>query len=213
MIESQKKILITAGPTREMLDPVRFLSNLSTGQMGYALAKTARRMKHRVTLISGPVALKPPAGVKLIRVTSAQEMKKACQRCFPKHDVLIMTAAVCDFTAMSKHPHKIHRTHTKQLLLKQTPDIVAGLAKKKGRRVVIGFCLETEDWLRRAKEKLRRKRLNGIVANLYQSGSRIPFGNRKITAAFIGPDGRPHRLVHQSKAAISRQLLRWLDQL
>ncbi|MBI3313229.1 MAG: phosphopantothenoylcysteine decarboxylase [Candidatus Omnitrophica bacterium] len=196
-----------------MLDPVRFLSNLSTGEMGYTLARVARRMKHKVTLISGPVAVKPPAGVKLIRVTSAQEMKKACRRYFPRHDVLIMTAAVCDFTAASKHAHKIHRTRTKQLLLKQTPDIVAGLAKKKGSRLVIGFCLETEDWLRRAKEKLKRKHLNGIVANFYKSGRHIPFGDRKITTALMGADGQPKMLIRQSKAAISRKLLEWMEGL
>ncbi|MBI3306548.1 MAG: phosphopantothenoylcysteine decarboxylase [Candidatus Omnitrophica bacterium] len=208
-----KKILITAGPTRELLDPVRFLSNLSTGEMGYALAKTARKMKHQVTLISGPVALEAPAGVKLVRVTSAAEMKKACQRYFPSHDVLIMTAAVCDFTAASKHRHKIHRTHTKQLLLKQTPDIVAGLAKKKGKRVVIGFCLETEDWLKRAQEKLQRKQLNGIVANYYKPGFYVPFGKQKITTAFIRPDALPLRLTQRSKPEISRRLLEWIKDL
>ena len=150
-------ILITAGPTREMLDPVRFLSNISTGHMGYAIARTAKNRKHQVTLVSGPTALKPPQGVRFISIGNAHEMQKACRQVFPKQEALIMTAAVCDFTAPSTSLHKIRRTKTKKFILKQTPDIVAGLARSKGKRVIIGFCLETENWLENAKKKIQKK--------------------------------------------------------
>ncbi|MSR77345.1 MAG: phosphopantothenoylcysteine decarboxylase [Candidatus Omnitrophica bacterium] len=206
-----KKILITAGPTREMLDPVRFLSNLSTGEMGYTLARMAQARGYHVTLISGPTALQPPSGVKFISIMSAEELQCACRKEFPKQDALVMSAAVCDFTVASRHPQKIQRTKIRSLQLRQTPDIVAGLAKKKGKRIVIGFCLETVDWLERAGEKLRRKGLDGIVANYYQKGH-VPFGNRRINAAFL--DHRTTRLLKkQSKSQVSLALLRWLETL
>ena len=207
-----KKILITAGPTREMLDPVRFLSNLSTGRMGYVFAETARAENYQVTLISGPTALQPPRGVRFISVTSARDMELACRKFFPKHDALIMTAAVCDFTARTKHPHKIHRTNTKRLMLKQTPDIVARLAKRKGRRVIIGFCLETRDWLPNAARKLKSKNLDGIVANYYRQGH-IPFGNRNINTAFLDPKGVIRMLRRSSKKQIAVRLLAWMKTL
>lgn len=207
-----KKLLITAGPTREMLDPVRFLSNLSTGEMGYTLAQIARAKKYQVTLISGPTALKPPRNVKFIPVISAEEMKKACRKYFSRHDALIMTAAVCDFTSAEKAPHKIRRTHTKQLLLKQTPDIVAGIARKKGKRIVIGFCLETQDWLQNAVKKLKRKNLDGIVANYYNK-KHYPFGDRKITTVFINKEEQKQVLTRQSKKQIAVKLLRWLESI
>lgn len=207
-----KKILITAGPTREMLDPVRFLSNLSTGEMGYALARAAKKQGCKVTLISGPTVLEPPLGVRFIPTVSAAEMKKACDKYFPSHDILIMTAAVCDFTASRRHPQKIHRTQTKKFLLKQTPDVVAGLARRKGKRCVIGFCLETQDWLENARKKLRRKNLDGIVANFYHSGH-VPFGRRRITTAFIDSEGRTKILRNKSKDQIATGLLDWIRSL
>jgi len=189
---------------------VRFLSNLSTGEMGYEIARAACRRRHRVTLISGPTAIQVPPGVKCIPVISAQEMKRACERCFPKHDVLIMTAAVCDFTAAARYRHKIHRTRTRRLHLRQTPDIVAGLAKRKGRRTIIGFCLETRDWIEQAKRKLIRKRLDGIVANYYREGVHVPFGRRRITTAFIGRDLRAVKLRNRSKRKTAELLLKWM---
>ena len=205
-------VLITAGPTREMLDPVRFLSNVSTGHMGYTLARTAKARGHHVTLVSGPTALKPPKGIRFIAIVSARDMQKACQRFFFKQDALIMTAAVCDFTAPFTSRQKIRRTKTKKFVLRQTPDIVAGLAKDKGRRVIIGFCLETENWLSNAKRKIRRKSLDGIVANYYNK-TQVPFGDRRITTAFVDWKGRVRILRNQSKAAISRRLLDWLKGL
>lgn len=205
-----RRLLITAGPTREMLDPVRFLSNLSTGEMGYALAREARRRRYRVTLVSGPTSLGPPQGVRTIAVTSAREMQQACRREFPRHDALIMTAAVCDFTASRPHRHKIHRVRQKRLALTQTPDIVAGLARRKGGRIVIGFCLETRDWIANARRKMRRKGLDGIVANVYRP-HHVPFGDRPMKVAFLDRRGRTQKLRRLTKPEIARRLLHWLE--
>lgn len=204
------KVLITAGPTREMLDPVRFISNVSTGEMGYAIARAALKRRHYVTLVSGPTALKPPSKAGFVPILSASNLRKVCEREFPKHDVLIMVAAVCDFTADHQQAHKIRRTSTKQLKLRQTPDIVACLSKAKGKRTAIGFCLETEKWLDNAKAKLKRKHLDGIVANYYTK-SHIPFGDRKINTAFLSSDGEIKRLYKKSKSEIARDLLIWVE--
>jgi phosphopantothenoylcysteine decarboxylase / phosphopantothenate---cysteine ligase len=206
------KILITAGPTREMLDPVRFLSNVSTGEMGYTLARNASLQGHEVTLISGPTALQPPKNVNFISITSAAELQKACRKHFPKHDVLIMTAAVCDFTPASPKKQKIKRLKTKQFLLKQTPDIVAGLASKKGNRTVIGFCLETQNWLKNARKKVQNKHLDGIVANYYNA-NHIPFGRRRINTAFMDRQGKTVLLKNRSKDQVSKALLGWIRNL
>ena len=195
-----------------MLDPVRFLSNVSTGHMGYAIARAAKERKHRVTLISGPAMLKHPEGVRFIPIVSARELLKACQDSFPKQDALIMTAAVCDFTAPSINRQKIRRTKTRKVTLKQTPDIVAGLARGKDRRIVIGFCLETQNWLVNARRKIRENNLDGIVANYYTK-FHVPFGDRKITTAFVDKVGRAKILKNQSKAVIAQRLLEWVEKI
>jgi phosphopantothenoylcysteine decarboxylase / phosphopantothenate---cysteine ligase len=195
-----------------MIDPVRFLSNLSTGEMGYALAKAAVSKGYQVSLVSGPTQLRPPQGVKFYGVTSAVEMKKVCMELFPKHDGLIMTAAVCDFMPASKGLHKIPSAQGLTLRLKRTPDILATLAKRKGKRVVIGFCLETRDLIRRAKEKLVRKGLDGIVANFYGSG-RVPFGKKRVEVHLIDASGTVRKLLDRSKAQVSRELLGWMEVL
>jgi len=207
-----KKILITAGPTREMLDPVRFLSNLSTGEMGYALARVAAAKGYQVSLVSGPTDLQPPQGVKFYPILSALQMKKVCKELFPKHDGLIMTAAVCDFMPVVAGRHKIPSAKGLMLKLRRTPDILASLAKRKGRRIVIGFCLETQDLIRRAKEKLVRKRLDGIVANFYGVG-RIPFGKRRVKVHLIDAAGTVRKIAGQSKPQLAKILLGWMESL
>ena len=207
-----RRVLVTAGPTQEMLDPVRYLTNRSTGAMGYAIARAARRAGYAVTLISGPVALKRPAGVLWVPITSAADLKKACQRHFKHCDVLFMTAAVCDFTPLKRRAQKIHRQGRLTLTLRKTPDILAALAAKKRRRIVIGFCLETEDWLAGARRKLNAKHLDGIVANTLTS-IHNPFGLRKIRTAFLGRQTNGHVLGPKSKAALAKTLLRWAESL
>jgi phosphopantothenoylcysteine decarboxylase/phosphopantothenate--cysteine ligase len=192
-----------------MLDPVRFLTNLSTGEMGYALAKTAAAEGYQVSLVSGPTNLQPPKGVKFYPVISAIQMKKVCTELFPKHDALIMTAAVCDFMPVRTDKHKIPSAKGMTLRLKRTPDILAFLAKRKGARIVIGFCLETRDLIRRATDKLIRKRADGIVANFYDPKSSIPFGKRRVEVHLISADGDARKLVNRSKPQVARTLLKW----
>jgi phosphopantothenoylcysteine decarboxylase / phosphopantothenate---cysteine ligase len=208
-----KKILITAGPTREMLDPVRFFSNLSTGEMGYALAKVAASRGYQVSLVSGPTDLQPPKHLKFYAVTSAMQMQKVCTKLFPEHDGLIMSAAVCDFMPAVVHRHKIPSTKGMTLKLKRTPDILASLAKRKGRRVVIGFCLETRDLMRRATEKLIKKKLDGIVANFYDPRGPIPFGKRRVKVHLIDAAGKVLRLASRSKRQVAGSLLKWMERL
>jgi len=206
-----RRLLITAGPTREMLDPVRFLSNVSTGEMGYALARMARNRGYQVTLISGPTGLAAPQGVKYVPIVSAADLQKSCRRLFPLHDALVMVAAVCDFTLPAQHHHKIRRTKVHHLRLEQTPDIVAALAARKGKRKVIGFCLETENWMENAAAKLKRKHLDGIVANYY-SKKHVPFGRRRIDTAFLSKEGTV-TLRRKSKVQIALALLKWMESL
>ncbi len=160
------RILITAGPTREFFDTVRFISNPSSGKMGYALARAAKRRGHEVVLVSGPVALRPPAGVETIDVTSAAEMSRACKKAFVDCDAVIATAAVCDYRPESRLDHKLKkRAKTRSIRLLPTEDILAGLGRRKGKRVVIGFAMEDHSAHRNAESKLRRKNLDAILLN------------------------------------------------
>jgi len=206
-----KKLLITAGPTRENIDPVRFISNLSTGEMGYALAGAAVARGYRVSLVSGPTGLQAPKGVRFYPVVSAAEMKAVCSELFPSHDGLIMTAAVCDFMPVVPSRQKIPSRGGLTLKLRRTPDILATLAKRKGPRIVIGFCLEARDLIRRAKKKLAQKRLDGIVANFYDPKSSIPFGKRRVKVYLIDAKGKVQCLRNRSKAEVAKKLLGWMN--
>jgi phosphopantothenoylcysteine decarboxylase/phosphopantothenate--cysteine ligase len=159
--------LISAGPTREAIDPVRYLSNRSSGKMGYALAEAARAAGHRVILVSGPVALPPPPGVQVLPVITTAEMLAALRREMPTANVLIMAAAVADWRprhiARRKQKKAGHTSWTLDLV--RTPDILATLARRKGRRFVVGFAAETGDPIAEARRKLRVKNLDLIVAN------------------------------------------------
>lgn len=208
----KRRLLITAGPTREMLDPVRYLSNRSTGEMGYALAEAARIRGYQVTLISGPTALPRPNGVRFIPVVSARDLREASEKQFQQNDALIMVAAVCDFTAASYHEKKIKRARTHALHLKKTPDILKGLAARKEGRRVIGFCLETEDWLINARRKLERKNLDGIVANFCSARS-VPFGKTKVQTALLDHTGRTEKLRAMTKRQLAGKILSWMESL
>jgi len=164
------RLLVTAGGTRESLDPVRFLGNRSSGKMGFALAAAARDRGALVTLISAPTSLSTPAGVTLVAVETAQQMREAVLERLPACDALIMAAAVADYRPAHVHAHKIKKTAGGLTLeLERTPDILMDVAAQReagGRpRVVVGFAAETEDLLANAREKLQRKRLDLIVAN------------------------------------------------
>ena len=159
-------ILITAGPTQEYFDSVRFVSNSSSGKMGYALANEAVGRGHEVTLVSGPVERRAPAGVKMVRVVSAREMFDAAVSAFGSCEVAIMTAAVCDYRPSARSNEKMEKSPKPiAITLEPTDDICAHLGKIKGRRVVVGFAMEDHDHRRHAEEKLKRKRCDAIVLN------------------------------------------------
>lgn len=193
-----------------MLDPIRFLSNLSTGEMGYQLAKIAVKENWGVSLISGPTALKVPKGVNFTSITSVDDLSKACDEQFPSADVLVMIAAVCDFKAARPSKQKISRANYQTLTLKKTKDIVGRLGKIKKNRIVIGFCLETNNWIENAKKKIKKKNLDGIVAN-YCSDDHNPFGNKKINTAFIDQHGKIVYLKQKNKKEIALKLLKWIE--
>ncbi len=160
------RILITSGPTRQYLDPVRYLTNASSGRMGAALAEAAVRAGHQVVVVSGPVQVAYPAGVEEIPVLSTQEMLDACRKVFPSCDGLIAAAAPCDYQPAAVAEQKIRKSGSPLLLqLVETPDVLASLADLKGPRWIVGFALETEDRRARAMQKLARKNCDLIVVN------------------------------------------------
>ena len=176
-------ILISAGPTYEAIDPVRFIGNHSTGKMGYALANEAQKRGANVQLISGPVSLKTPENVERIDVKSTLEMKNEITKRFGKIDVLIMSAAVADYEPKNPALNKIKKQDQEiSIQLKKTPDILKALAKSKKKQIVIGFALETENGIENAYEKMKRKNLDAIVLNsLSDVGAGIGYNTNKIT--------------------------------
>lgn len=164
-----RRVLITAGPTHEPIDPVRYIANSSSGKMGYALAEKAARRGAEVTLVSGPVSIPCiPDGVKIIRVTTAREMLEQARTAFESADMAIMAAAVADYAPAVYHDHKIKREHDdlEQITLVKNPDIAAKLGElKKNGQLVIGFALETDNEKVNALDKIKRKHLDAIVLN------------------------------------------------
>ncbi|MBN2217032.1 MAG: phosphopantothenoylcysteine decarboxylase [Pirellulales bacterium] len=160
------RILITSGPTRQYLDPVRYLSNASSGRMGSALAAAALAAGHEVIIVSGPVEVAYPPEAEVIRVTSTEQMLAACLGVFPACDGLIAAAAPCDYRPAELSTRKISKDgNPLTIRLVETPDVVAALAADKGPRWIVAFALETENHRARALEKLRRKRADLIVVN------------------------------------------------
>lgn len=198
------KILVTAGPTREPLDPVRFLSNRSSGRMGYAIARALLAQGHEVVLVSGPVAIKPPVGAHLEGVETAREMLAACRQHWPDCDALYAVAAVADWRPAKVQRGKIKRAQdAPQLAMVANPDIVQTLARTKKCRLVVGFALETSGGAREALRKLRQKKLDFVVLN----GPEVQdatYGALRLLAA----DGQEIQLGPASKAALARSLVR-----
>jgi len=158
-------VLITAGPTREKIDPVRYLTNRSSGRMGYALAEAALRRGARVILISGPTALKPPSAAEVTWVESAGQMHEAVLRLLPEASIIVKTAAVADYTVSSPAEEKLKRTGRMTLDLEPTADILAEVARRRTSQVVIGFAAETQNAIENARKKLAVKSLDAIVVN------------------------------------------------
>jgi phosphopantothenoylcysteine decarboxylase / phosphopantothenate---cysteine ligase len=202
-----KHILVTAGPTVEPLDPVRFISNRSSGKMGYVIAAAAKNRGAEVTLISGPVALDCPTGVKLVKIETALEMHEAVKKHFPKANALIMAAAVADYRPKAIAKDKIKKDKANlPLELIQNPDIIKNIAAQKGKRVVVGFALETKDLLANAKKKLTDKHLDFIVAN-NPTTKGIEFGSDNNQATIIAKGGKTHVLPEMPKTELANIIL------
>ncbi|MBB3142317.1 bifunctional phosphopantothenoylcysteine decarboxylase/phosphopantothenate--cysteine ligase CoaBC [Halomonas organivorans] len=207
------RVVITAGPTREPLDPVRYLSNHSSGKMGFALAAAAAALGARVQLISGPVALPTPAGVERFDVESAQEMHDAAQRLAGECDLFIGCAAVADFRAETPAEHKLKKREgedTLTLRLVKNPDIIAAIAARADRPYVVGFAAETRDLATYARDKLERKRLDMVVANDV-SRAGLGFGADDNAALLLWREGDTTGQVElppQPKIALAEAVIR-----
>jgi phosphopantothenoylcysteine decarboxylase/phosphopantothenate--cysteine ligase len=201
-----KTLLVTAGPTREYLDPVRFLSNRSSGKMGFELAEEAFRRGADVILISGPTNLVPPRSVKFRSIQTAGDMEKEVLDCFGKADIIIMAAAVSDikFAAESSHKVKKHDL-SEDLKIRRTTDILGTLGRKKGKKILVGFAAETENVEKNARKKMEQKNLDLIVANDV-SGEGIGFDSDSNRVYMISPDGKGIDSGKKSKHRISEMI-------
>jgi phosphopantothenoylcysteine decarboxylase / phosphopantothenate---cysteine ligase len=212
-----KRVLVTAGPTYEDIDPVRYVGNRSSGRMGFALAAEARRRGASVTLVAGPTRVDPPAVDTLVRVRSAGEMHEAVMRDASNADVVIMSAAVADYTPASVAPGKIAKTDAPlTLTLRRTKDILADLGSMRAGLgssgpVLVGFAAETDDVVRKAREKRARKKVDLIVANDVSRPDR-GFDAATNAVTIIGDDGDQH-VPLQSKDRVAVAILDRIEQL
>jgi len=209
-----KNVLVTAGPTREAMDPVRYLSNRSSGKMGFEIAREARRRGAEVVLVTGPVSIVPPPGVEVVRVVSAAEMKAAVDERFPKADVTVMAAAVADFTFPAPAARKIKKEGLKTSLdIIRTPDILKGLGeRKRSGQTLVGFAAETNAAEAAARKKIREKNLDVIVANNV-SREGIGFDADANQAVLIDRRGRSRKTDVLSKRALAAAIWDAVEEL
>ncbi|PLT30118.1 bifunctional phosphopantothenoylcysteine decarboxylase/phosphopantothenate--cysteine ligase CoaBC [Peribacillus deserti] len=202
-----KKVVITAGPTREKIDPVRFISNLSTGKMGYAIAEEARSLGADVILVSGPVHLEPPAGITTIHVESAEDMFQAVMRHSETADVVIKTAAVSDYRPKHYHPQKIKKMPGSEVIeLERTKDILMELGAKKGSKILVGFAAETELVEEHARGKLERKNADLIVANNVTTPG-AGFGTDTNIVTIYSREEEPVNIPQKTKGMVAKDIL------
>jgi len=200
-----ERVLITAGPTREAIDPVRFLSNASTGTMGIELAREALARGARVDLILGPTLVDPPAGADVVRVTSAQEMRDAALARFGDADIAVATAAVADWRPVDTFAQKVKKHDGPSALeLERTPDVLSALGERNGRAFLVGFAAETESIEVHAREKLRAKRLDAIAVNDVSGDAGFGTGNNELVVLW-GESGR-RELGRAPKRELARRL-------
>ena len=202
------RLLITAGPTREAIDPVRYLSNRSSGKMGYAIAEATLEAGHEVVLISGPVHLDPPRGAHFISILTADEMHDAVHRYVRDCDILVMCAAVADYKPAKVSPQKIKK-HEENLALELIPtrDILSSLPKKDRQFLVVGFAAETNDVEESAEKKLRAKNCDLIVANdVSRADSGMESDENEVTILF--QSGKRQKISRAPKKIIARELLK-----
>lgn len=215
---SGRKVLITAGPTREPIDPVRFITNRSSGKMGYAVAEAARDLGADVTLVSGPVHLSAPAKIKRISVESAQQMLEACQAAVQDADILIATAAVADYTPTEVATQKIKKsTDQLSLALTKTTDILATLSLTNPKLFSVGFAAETHDLLSYARRKLERKGLKMVAANLVGDGKAFDQDQNALEVVWQGgssslPEMNKKQLAQALMQLISTHYQTWKQQ-
>jgi phosphopantothenoylcysteine decarboxylase / phosphopantothenate---cysteine ligase len=202
-----RTVLVTAGPTQEPIDTVRFLSNPSSGKMGYAIAESARQRGAEVILVSGPTGLTPPVGVKAYHIRTANEMREAVLHEYEKVDVVIKAAAVSDYRPKQVIPYKVKKTedvHTVELV--RNPDILAELGQMKGKRILVGFAAETEDLLNNAQKKVQAKHLDMIVANdVGHEGTGFRSDENKVL--ILHDNGRVEDLPLMSKQQLAHEIL------
>ena len=197
------RVLVTAGPTREPLDAVRFLSNASSGKMGFACARAAARAGHEVTLVTGPVAVPDPAGVRTVRVVTARDMYRAVMKAYPRIDAVIMTAAVGDYRPAERFAGKLKKKSSSiTLRLVRTPDILRALGDRKGRRILVGFALEVQDAVHQALLKYEKKNLDLIVLNTPRS-----FAADRMDCAVYRGGAVVRRFRRATKDAVARWLV------
>ncbi len=208
-----KKIrcLVSAGPTREYFDPVRYISNPSSGKMGYAIAETARDAGWDVTLVSGPCFLKVPKDVRFVSVTSAQDMLEACKKYFIESDILIMSAAVSDVRPAEKSSRKLKKSEIDlNPRLERTPDILLTLSKEKKKQILVGFAAETENVREYALKKLEQKNLDCIVANCV-SGEKSAFASDENDIDMIMRSGEIIDFKPASKIILASRIIEFLS--
>ncbi|HPD60417.1 MAG TPA: bifunctional phosphopantothenoylcysteine decarboxylase/phosphopantothenate--cysteine ligase CoaBC [Thermodesulfobacteriota bacterium] len=202
-----KKFLVTAGPTQEPLDPIRFITNRSSGKMGYALAEAAQIRGAEVTLITGPTQLPLPCGVKVISVETAGQMYEATIKHYLFMDTVIMAAAVADYRPAEFSPQKIKKEKNNlPIALVKNPDILAEMGQKKGSAFLVGFAAETEDLLANAQQKLQAKNVDLIIANdVTQPGAGFETDTNIVT--LLCRNGKPEKLSQMSKEFLAHKIL------
>ena len=204
-----RNVLVTAGPTREPIDPVRYLSNRSSGKMGYAIAAAARRRGANVTLVSGPTTVMVPPGVELTRVGTAEEMHAAVMAAAPRQQIVIKAAAVADFAPTELAPSKIKKKEGEEeltLTLRRNPDILADVAKLSPRPFIVAFAAETDSVEANAREKMQRKGADLIVANDVRDSS-IGFDSDQNEVLILSRDGGVTHIAKAPKSTIADRLL------
>lgn len=205
------RVLITAGPTREPIDPVRYLSNYSTGYMGSRLAAECLRRGHQVTVVSGPGREALPSRARVILVERTEEMERAVRTQAPRTDVVVMAAAVSDFRVARLATAKLPRSTRLTLRLEATPDLIGRLPRRRS-QLIVGFALESRDVVARARRKLREKRLDLLLAQRADHRA-MPFGRRHVQAWLLGSDGEARALGRLSKSDVARVLLDKIEAL
>ncbi|MDZ7801353.1 MAG: bifunctional phosphopantothenoylcysteine decarboxylase/phosphopantothenate--cysteine ligase CoaBC [Trueperaceae bacterium] len=202
-----RRVVVSAGPTREWLDPVRFLSNPSSGRMGVAVAEAARDRGAEVTLVCGPTAVPMPHGVEVVRVESAEEMAAALEAPFDACDLLVMTAAVADWRPRARAAEKEPKSgDAKELPLVRTPDVLEALRARRTRQVMVGFAMETDQGVSRAVEKARRKGLAFVALN-YPTREGVGFGMSETELTVVGPEGEHEAMGRTTKWEAAERIL------